>query len=545
MAKRTNWTDATFKKRIYELYSDIEVIGEYINSSQPITVKCNVCNNIWNPIANNLIRGISHCPQCSKTKRMLSSRISQGEFIKRVIEINPTIEILGLYETNKNRIKCRCTQCGNEWSPVAGSLLQGYGCKKCAQKAVGDKRKTTHEEFVINLSKIRPTIEVLGVYDGAYTPVKCRCKVCNNIWMPVPHDILTRSGCPECSHSATSFIEQFILMSFKKAIGEENVFSRDKKAIGKELDIYIPNLKLAIEPGGWVFHKKGLKKDFEKRALCEQKGIRIITIYYGCSDSETIEKNTDILVYETNFSTESEFEELKKLVSLLFKKTEIECNFSADDWLWLKQEAYFNSRKTTTKEFVAKLKSINSNISVLGEYKSSSEKIKCQCTICGHIWNPQANCLLQGRGCPKCKNELNANRLRYSQEEFLEKIKKNNPHITPLEAYIDSKTKIKFRCSKCNYEWRTIPSILFAGSGCPNCAGRPKIDTKSFKKRMFKINPNIEVLGEYVNTDTKIKCLCKVCNNIWNPTPHDLQSGRGCPECGRKRKGKRKIQSNT
>ncbi len=538
--KRTNWTDETFKKRIHELYDDIEVIGEYTKSSEPITVKCKICGNVWNPTANNLLRETSHCPICSKKKKGVSRRISQQDFERRVHEKSPYIKLLGKYTTSRDKIECYCQKCENKWSPTAGSLLQGIGCPICAKQIIGIKKKTTHEDFIINLSKIRPSIEVLGVYNGAYTPIKCRCKVCNNVWYPRPHDILTRSSCPECSHSATSFIEQFILMSFKKALGEERVFSRDKKAIGKELDIYIPSLKLAIEPGGWIFHKRGLKKDFEKRVLCEQKGIHIITIYYGCSDSETIEKNTDILVYETNFSTESEFEELKKLVSLLFEKAEIECNFSTDDWLWLKQEAYFNSRKTTTREFVSKLKSINPNISVLGEYKSSTEKIKCQCTICGHIWNPQANSLIQGRGCPKCALHNNSEKKKYTKEELIEKVHNINPNVILLGNYINGRTGIKTQCLKCGYTWNPLPSVLLRGHSCPNCAGRPQIDTESFKRRMLKINPNVEVLGEYINTSTKILCICKICDHKWEVTPHDLQSGRGCPECGRKRKGVRK-----
>lgn len=595
---KTNWDDKAFKKRIYEIYDNIEVIGSYQKTSQPVMVKCTVCGNIWEPIANNLLRGITHCPVCSKKKRVLKLRISQKDFERKVQEKNPEIEILSSYITNKDRVKCRCLKCGNEWNPVAGSLLQGYGCQKCARKLVGSKKKTSHSDFIEKLSKIRPEVEVLGQYDGAYKPIKCRCKICNHIWMAVPHNMLTRSGCPNCSHSATSFIEQFILFSFQKILGKDNVVTRNKKAIGKELDIYIPSMKVAIEPGGWVFHKKRLKKDLEKRKSCEQNGIRLITIYYACDD--VFELSEDLLVYKSNFQTENEFKDLKELVLLLLNKLDIQCSFVDEDWLQIKNEAYLNSRKTTTEEFISRLNMINPNITVLGEYKSSSERVKCKCKICGHIWNPQANCLLQGRGCPKCKNILNGNRLRYTQEEFLAKIKNSN--ILPLEDYIDSKTKIRFRCLKCNYEWPTTPEVLFSGHGCPNCAGRPKITTESFKKRMMSINPNIEIIGEYVNTGTKIKyrckicgyegsatpnylqngnkclncmgrrninteifkermlrvnpnieirgeykntstkvlCFCKVCGLEWLGTPRDLQTGHGCPECGRKRKGKRK-----
>ena len=82
----------------------------------------------------------------------------------------------------------------------------------------------------------------------------------------MPHNILTkRSGCPNCSHSATSFIEQFLFLSLQEIFGIGSVLTRDKKTIGKELDIYIPCLKVAIEPGAWYYHKNSIKKDDTKK----------------------------------------------------------------------------------------------------------------------------------------------------------------------------------------------------------------------------------------------------------------------------------------
>ena len=63
-------------------------------------------------------------------------------------------------------------------------------------------------------------------------------------------------------------MEQFIKGSFEKALGEDSVLSRDKTAIGMELDIYIPSFKIAIEPGNWLLHKKSLNRDKTKRERC-------------------------------------------------------------------------------------------------------------------------------------------------------------------------------------------------------------------------------------------------------------------------------------
>ena len=45
------------------------------------------------------------------------------------------------------------------------------------------------------------------------------------------------------------------------------------------------------------------------------------------------------------------------------------------------------------------------------------------------------------------------------------------------------------------------------------------------------INPDIIILGEYVNGSTKIHCKCIVCNHEWDPCASGLLQGCGCPVC--------------
>ena len=33
------------------------------------------------------------------------------------------------------------------------------------------------------------------------------------------------------------------------------------------------------------------------------------------------------------------------------------------------------------------------------------------------------------------------------------------------------------------------------------------------------------------NNETKIKCRCRKCSNIWQPAAKHLLEGRGCPKC--------------
>lgn len=138
--------------------------------------------------------------------------------------------------------------------------------------------------------------------------------------------------------------------------------------------------------------------------------------------------------------------------------------------------------------------------------------------------------LLQGSGCPKCVHRAK------SHDKFVSELQKKNESIEVIGKYINSKTKIKCKCNICGFIWDTLPSNLFKKSrptGCPNCwKNRNGKSHNDFVKEMFLINPNIKIIGNYINSTTKISCECKICGNIWNTAPCSLIAGRGCPICG-------------
>ncbi|MFR5399483.1 MAG: hypothetical protein ACLTH3_05520 [Lachnospira sp.] len=83
---------------------NIEIIGKYDCMTSRVKVKCKVCGNIWNPIADNIIRG-KGCRKCAIESSAKRRRISQSEYMIRVKKINPNIilqsEFLG---TQKKRL---------------------------------------------------------------------------------------------------------------------------------------------------------------------------------------------------------------------------------------------------------------------------------------------------------------------------------------------------------------------------------------------------------------------------------------------------------
>ena len=63
-----------------------------------------------------------------------------------------------------------------------------------------------------------------------------------------------------------------------------------------------------------------------------------------------------------------------------------------------------------------------------------------------------------------------------------------------------------------------------------------KITTKEYKKRVKTIHPTIAVLGDYVNTSTRIKHKCRSCRHEWKEAPTNVThstSPTGCPSCAK------------
>lgn len=135
---------------------------------------------------------------------------------------------------------------------------------------------------------------------------------------------------------------------------------------------------------------------------------------------------------------------------------------------------------------------------------------------------------------------------RITHKEFIEKMKIKNPNIEILGEYINSRTKIKCRCKICNYIWYPISGGI---KGCPECdkIKRTKILAKTHKKfiqELEKINPNIEILGEYINNNSKIRCRCKIDGYEWETRPRQLLSGNGCYKCWEAKNHKIQVKSH-
>ena len=192
------------------------------------------------------------------------------------------------------------------------------------------------------------------------------------------------------------------------------------------------------------------------------------------------------------------------------------------------------SRSITHEEFSNRVMLINPNIEILDKYFNIKKKLLCRCRLDGYEWLALPETLLKTAKCPQCSN-----RKYRTKKDFINDLKKVNPKIVLIGEYINSSTKVKMKCLIDNYEWTTDPRTLLFGNGCPRCGGVSKYSPDEFREKMLKINPEIFVIGDYINHYTRIKVNCSNDGNIWMASPHTLINGTGCPCCSSSKGEKR------
>ena len=165
---------------------------KYINWKTEVTIKCNICKNIFKQIPNCHLNG-NGCPICAnKNKTTETFVISAKKLHHKKFDYSYVV-----YIGNKNKIKIKCNTCNFVFVQTPDNHLHGNGCPKCA-----GRHKTTNE-FISSAIKIHgyrfnysPT-----KYVDSKTKILIECNECKFNFTQLPHDHLNGNGCPKCKSS--------------------------------------------------------------------------------------------------------------------------------------------------------------------------------------------------------------------------------------------------------------------------------------------------------------------------------------------------------
>lgn len=164
------------------------------------------------------------------------------------------------------------------------------------------------------------------------------------------------------------------------------------------------------------------------------------------------------------------------------------------------------------------------NIIRLDDVVNISTSIRWKCTTCDYVWDNIPDRVIGKKqiGCPQCNHTIKATNHTVD--------KKLPPEIKRIGNVTQVHAKIQWGCNVCGHQWAATPAnIIYKGSGCIVCNNN--ILTNDRVDYRLKGRP-ITRIDSVVDTHTKIRWLCGKCNTEWKAEPGSvINSGSGCPKC--------------
>ena len=387
--------------------------------------KCHICGKE----VQKEIKSYAGCRNCKK-QLVLNDRnmtITHPQLLKEWnYNRNQNISPENFLPTSPKKVWWKCNKCGYEWQArISNRAILNRACPCCSNKKVVkgiNDLATTHPDIAKEWHTSK---------NGILTPDAVTHGCGKKVWWicPLGHEyratILHRTqengtGCPICnSGRQTSFAEQAVFYYIKK-IFPSTISRYTADFLGKmELDIFIPELKLAIEYDGENWHYGDVKFKREKRKydLCKEQGITLFRLReIAPSHSEQI---ADCMWCIKDLYKHDKLEEtIRKLLIYIKQKYfqnlnidfVISVNIDRDRKEILSYKTLLNESLQSLYPNIAKEWHPTKNLNLKPDiFKSGSDhKVWWLCPICGYEYETMISkrtAKINPTGCPKCAIE--------------------------------------------------------------------------------------------------------------------------------------------
>ncbi|QSF43347.1 hypothetical protein [Paenibacillus tianjinensis] len=199
-----------------------------------------------------------------------------------------------------------------------------------------------------------------------------------------------------------------------------------------------------------------------------------------------------------------------------------------------------NNKKKTTQEISEEINNLSfGEYELVGEYVNKKIKVNILHKKCGNEFSMQINNFRIGQRCPPCSRKTVTAKQTKSHDQFVKEVEILRPKsFIIMSLYQGSKQKIKVRHIRCGREFLIWPSRLLQSRGlcCEYCSRNDrKIGLEKFCEIVKEMRNNeYEVIGEYINSSTKVLIKHKPCGYVYKITPsHFVHSGSECIKCNK------------
>lgn len=392
-----------------------------------------------------------------------------------------------------NRIKgADCPYCSNrkilegfnDFETLHPKLMKEWNYEK------NDKLGINPKEFIHDANKI-----VWWKCDKGHqwkAPIKNRIK-----------KIGLYAKCPFCSNFLKiSFPEKLIFFYIKKYFEDALDNYRPKWMENKELDIYIPSIKTAIEYDGSYYHKDK-NRDILKDQLCQKNNIILIRI----REKNTPNIKTSSIVYRIERNNQVDQKHLEGVFNFLsdFFKIKIDFNIERDIEeiydLYIQSDLE-NSLEINNPELLKEWdydKNNRLNITPKNVYPQSSIKVWWKCEK-GHSYRAMVSNKYKGSSCPICCNKKvlkGYNDLATTNPELLKYWDYDKNLIKPTEITRNSTKNIWWKCKK-GHSWDCKLNNKSDDEDCPYCSNH-----RILKGYNDITTTNLEILKEWDYEENK------------------------------------------
>lgn len=522
---------------------------------------CSKCGNSWLASITHRTHG-RDCPKCKNIMLSDSRSIPRNNklcithpHLEKEWDVSKNELSFFDYSTYSNKKVWWICEEGHSWEEsVSHRTRRNDGCPYCSNHRVltgFNDLETKFPEVALEWNYEKNDGIVPGnVLAGSNKKYWWKCPYGHEWEASVVNRTNKNTGCPVCSKEKRISIPEktiyFYLKDIFPDIQEQAKFEWLKP---RELDIYIPSLRVAIEYDGQYWHTD-VKNDVKKEKLCRRYNIDLIRIrepncqaYTGkckCIQTDNPRKKdflktalVELFDYfneryhiniNLNYDFKRDFIKIQELVvsyeknnSLLVKFPEI-----AKEWNYDK----------------------NGNLTPDLFSHSSNQPLWWKC-VKGHEWIATISdrTRTSKNGCPFCSNKrvlkgYNDLKTVYPQIASEWDYEKND--LVPDEVLYGSPKKVWWRCKKGHVWQAAIVNRTRNNLGCPVCSNHkvlpdyndlesnyPDIASEWDHEKNTFLTPN-QVSFHY---DNKVWWLCSK-GHSYEATVFDrVERERGCPYC--------------